>query len=41
VAVAFVDADIGQKDVGPPATITLARVGREGIWMGIRSIPSP
>jgi polynucleotide 5'-hydroxyl-kinase GRC3/NOL9 len=30
LAVAFVDADIGQKDVGPPATITLARVEGEG-----------
>jgi len=26
----FVDADIGQKDVGPPATITPARVERDG-----------
>lgn len=25
-SVAFVDADIGQKDVGPPATVTLARI---------------
>jgi len=30
VTVAFVDADIGQKDAGPPATITLARVEPEG-----------
>jgi polynucleotide 5'-hydroxyl-kinase GRC3/NOL9 len=30
VTVAFVDADIGQKDVGPPATITLAQVEGEG-----------
>jgi polynucleotide 5'-hydroxyl-kinase GRC3/NOL9 len=30
VASAFVDADVGQKDVGPPATITLVRVGRKG-----------
>jgi polynucleotide 5'-hydroxyl-kinase GRC3/NOL9 len=30
VTVGFVDADIGQKDVGPPATITLARVEPEG-----------
>jgi len=28
--VAFVDADIGQKDVGPPATISLARPGPDG-----------
>jgi polynucleotide 5'-hydroxyl-kinase GRC3/NOL9 len=30
VTSAFVDADVGQKDVGPPATITLVRVGRKG-----------
>jgi len=29
-SVAFVDADVGQKDVGPPATITLARIEDEG-----------
>lgn len=29
-SVAFLDADIGQKDVGPPATVTLARSVEEG-----------
>ena len=28
--VAFVDADVGQKDVGPPATVSLARAGPDG-----------
>jgi polynucleotide 5'-hydroxyl-kinase GRC3/NOL9 len=29
-AVAFVDGDVGQKDVGPPATISLAQLDGEG-----------
>ena len=29
-SVGFVDADIGQKDVGPPATVSLARIADEG-----------
>lgn len=37
-ALAFVDADVGQKDVGPPATITLARFeGEAGL---AHSLPS-
>lgn len=35
-AVAFVDADIGQKDIGPPATVSLGRAGSAAGLSGAR-----